>query len=63
MTSAKTPRRPRFVPDSHYVAWDEIGGRVVKALCGTWIRRGAHSNDPTCDTCRQIKAEREKLEA
>jgi hypothetical protein len=43
---------------THWVDWDAVGRRRVRALCGVWIRRTDHANDPTCPTCRQLLAQR-----
>lgn len=37
---------------THYCEWFETGRGLVKALCGVYIRRTAHANDPTCVDCR-----------
>jgi hypothetical protein len=44
---------------THYVVWDQVGGRLVRALCGLLIRRREHANQPTCPTCAKLLAERE----
>lgn len=40
--------------DRHYATWDARGGRTVRALCGTSIRRRDHANDPTCRICQDL---------
>ena len=53
--------KPRLVsPVDHYCDWDSPGGRVVRALCGALIRRVEHTNQPTCQLCQHILAERER---
>jgi hypothetical protein len=52
--------RKRDAEPSHYVDWDVPGKRLVRALCGDLISRRDHTNDPTCDTCRRVLADRAK---
>jgi len=46
-------------PPTHYIRWDEPGKYVSKALCGVWLQRKKHANDPTCPDCVRILADRE----
>ena len=45
---------------THYVWWDQPGGRYVRAICGRLIRRRDHVNEPSCPHCQQILAERDR---
>lgn len=49
-------------PLTHYCDWDAPGRHTVKALCGTYIRRTEHRNEPTCPQCREGLAYRAEIE-
>jgi len=51
---------PRLEENRHWADWDEPGREKVRALCGTYIRRRDHSNEPTCDLCRAAIALRDE---
>jgi hypothetical protein len=53
---------PAPTPVTHYCDWDAPGRRTVPALCGTYIRRAEHTNDPTCPRCRAGLAYRREIE-
>jgi hypothetical protein len=63
MPATKKPGRRTPTPASHYCDWDAPGDRLVRALCGTLIRRRDHANAPTCATCQAVLIEREAEEA
>jgi hypothetical protein len=56
------PLRPRPHADTHFCEWDAPGKYTVPALCGAYIRRRDHVNDPTCAICRVALAAREAEE-
>jgi hypothetical protein len=47
---------------THWVDWDVRGKLLVRALCGTLIRRRDHSKAPTCPTCQQLLAQRDGMQ-
>ena len=54
------PSSTRPAPDvTHYIQWDAPGKHLSKALCGVWLQRKKHANDPTCPTCAALLAERD----
>jgi hypothetical protein len=53
------PATPTEKEPTHYALWDAPGRRVVAAICGAYIRRTAHDNDPTCPACKRLLAYRE----
>jgi hypothetical protein len=44
---------------THFCDWDAPGGRTVRAICGTIIRRRDHQNEPTCTKCQAVLVDRE----
>jgi hypothetical protein len=59
---ATTPDAPdREVHVSHYCRWDEPGGQLVRAVCGTLMRRREHQTQPTCVDCLRWLREHAEL--
>ena len=63
MSHGQPPPMPRPSSLTHYCDWDAIGRHSVKALCGVYIRRTDHTNEPTCPQCQAGLAYRAQLEA
>lgn len=54
---------PRTQRETHYVPWDVPGRQIVQALCGEFVRRAVdHSNEPSCQACRERRDELNAME-
>jgi len=52
----------RAILHTHFVRWDDPGGRMKRALCGRLVdEQRDHRNKPSCPTCQRLLGELEKL--
>jgi len=53
--------RPHVRRETHYVRWDEPGGRFKRALCGRLTMEREVAAEPSCARCAALLTELESM--